>query len=86
MTSVPRRIKDRQSGPLVVAFVGLAIGVLIIVSLLSSIDWDASALLRVGEGDPTIVAYVEDRLDHVRPFPELGGQRFPTIGTENRTA
>ena len=62
----PRRL------PLVVAFLGTVVGSLIIVSLLSSVDWDASALLRVGEDDPQIVSYVEDRLDHVRPVAPLG--------------
>jgi hypothetical protein len=52
--------------------VGTALSSLIIISLLSSIEWDASALLRVGRDDPEIVAYVEDRLDHVRPVAPLG--------------
>jgi hypothetical protein len=58
--------------PIFVALLGALVGVLVIVSMLSSIDWDASALLRVGEDNPEIVSYVEDRLDHVRPVAPLG--------------
>ena len=69
--SSPTGLGDRRVA-LIVAFVGTAIGSLIVTSLLSSIDWDASALLRVGEDNPDIVSYVEERLDHVRPVAELG--------------
>jgi hypothetical protein len=57
---------------LVVAGAGTVVGVLVILSLLSSIDWDASALLRVGEGNDRIIPYVEERLDHVRVVAQLG--------------
>jgi len=72
MTTPPRSVVDRRWAPLAVAFLGVAVGSLIIVSLLSSIDWDASALLRVGEDDPHIVSYVEEKLDHVRPVAPFG--------------
>ena len=58
--------------PFVVALIGALVAVAIILSLLSSIEWDASALLRVGEDNPQLISYVEERLDHVRPVAELG--------------
>lgn len=60
------------SEPLVVTLVGLVAAVAVVVSLLDSIDWDASAFLRVGEDDPDIIFYVEERLDHVRPVAPSG--------------
>ncbi len=67
------RSPERSSAiPILVAALGAIVAVLIVVSLLSSIDWDASALLRVGEEDPHIISYVQDRLDHVRPVAPLG--------------
>jgi hypothetical protein len=65
-------VANRRQWTLVVALVGLAIAVLAVVSLLASIEWDASAFLRVGEGSSSIITYVEERLDHVRPVAELG--------------
>jgi hypothetical protein len=70
MLMAKARKETRQA--LVVAVIGLVAGAAIIISLLASIDWDASALLRVGEDNPQIISYVEERLDHVRPVAESG--------------
>ncbi|MDH3261183.1 MAG: hypothetical protein OEM81_02660 [Acidimicrobiia bacterium] len=71
MTNSSRAGQGRRV-PLIAALLGTAAGLLIIISLLSSIEWDASALLRVGEDNPDIISYVEERLDHVRPVAPLG--------------
>ncbi len=65
-------VGKRSHLSLLVSLLGTIIGSLIIVSLLSAIGWDASALLRVGKDDPGIIGYVEERLDHVRPVAPLG--------------
>jgi hypothetical protein len=65
-------LEKRRHFSIAVALLGTTLGLLIIVSLLSSIEWDASAFLRVGKEDPRIASYVEDRLDHVRPVAPLG--------------
>ena len=67
-----RRTRLETGKGLIVALAGLVCGVAAIVALLSSVDWDASALLRVGEDDPGIVSYVDERLDHVRPVARQG--------------
>jgi hypothetical protein len=72
MNGSPQPVQTRRHLPLAVALLGTAVGVLISVSLLSSIDWDASAFLRVGEDNPAIISYVEERLDHVRPVAPSG--------------
>ena len=72
MAPSTRPVEKASTIAIFVALLGALVGVLIIVSMLSSIDWDASALLRVGEDNPEIVSYVEDRLDHVRPVAPLG--------------
>lgn len=64
------RSETRQA--LVIAVIGLLAGVAVVASVLAAVDWDASALLRVGEDDPDIVSYVDERLDHVRPVAPLG--------------
>lgn len=58
--------------PLLVAVVGFFAALLVSISVLASIEWDASALLRVGRDDPSIISYVEERLDHVRPVAPSG--------------
>ncbi|MGZ8783978.1 MAG: hypothetical protein ACXW1Y_00225, partial [Acidimicrobiia bacterium] len=57
---------------IIVAVFGLLVGVAIFASLLSPVDWDASALLRVGEGNDRIIPFVEKQLDHARVVPQLG--------------
>jgi len=72
MTGPPEPVQGSEGVAWLVALVGTVVNLLIIVSLLSSIEWDASALLRVGEEDRAIVGYVEERLSHVRPVAPLG--------------
>ncbi len=54
------------------AVLGFLVGVAIFASVLSSVEWDASALLRVGEDNDQIISFVEEQLEHVRVVANLG--------------
>ena len=72
MANPPLRSKRSQRTFLLVAILGVTLSSVSIISLLSSIEWDASALLRVGADDSRITSFVEEQLDHVRPLAPLG--------------
>lgn len=55
-----------------VALVGVIIAAALAASVLGSVDWDASSLLRVGEENTAILEYVEGQLGAVLTVPELG--------------
>lgn len=59
-----------QLGLVVIASV--FIGSALVASLLSSVRWDASALMRVGQDDPVAVTTIEERLGQITVVPGLG--------------
>ncbi len=70
MVTTPTRTSDHR--PTTVAVLGLLAGLAIFASVLSSVEGDASALLRVGEENERIISFVEEQLDHVRVVANLG--------------